>query len=254
MVLGRWLVVLGVLVFGGSTLTLLPAAWIADHLEQRFPALTVGVSRGTLGGGELRNIQLADGRLDAVGWRWQPTELFAAALGFAIDAQGPELAFEGRVALGPTGELTLSHWRGRAALGQLLALAGQPAALVAAQVVFDLDRIQLAAHGAPLDARGEVELRAVQTRLGDPLPLGDFALALEGGADDGSLRGNLRDLGGPLALTGHLTLERSGRYRVEATLRAREQADPKLKQLIPLLAPPQPDGSTVLRHSGQWAR
>lgn len=98
-----------------------------------------------------------------------------------------------------------------------------------------------------LDAEGvRLEARGAQLRLGSPLALGD--LVAEVRVIDGRVDGALRDLGGPLDLSGRLSGDARAGLSLNARLQARPDAPTELADALRLL-PLGPDGGAHVQAS-----
>jgi general secretion pathway protein N len=83
--------------------------------------------------------------------------------------------------------------------------------------------------------------------------LGDLKVEFSPGAQ-GALSGKLSDGGGPLALSGNLTITPDMAYRLNATLAARAGADTALVNALPMLGRPDGKGGNQVVWAGRFAR
>ena len=92
-------------------------------------------------------------------------------------------------------------------------------------------------------------MRDARTTLGRPLTLGDFAVDLT--TAEGAINGDVRDLQGPLTLSGKLSLQSDGRYRFVGQLGLRDDNDPVLRQALQLVGKPLADGRRQVVFNGK---
>jgi hypothetical protein len=64
--------------------------------------------------------------------------------------------------------------------------------------------------------------------------------------------GTLRDLGGPLILSGQLQLRRDGSYELDGNIALRDASSADLQQVLNLLGPPDAAGRHALSFAGTY--
>jgi len=119
------------------------------------------------------------------------------------------------------------------------------------QLLGDLDVTitQARLRGAWLDAaNGSVHWRNAAVAGAAQAQLGDLEATFASAAD-GSIAGNVRDLGGPLQLSGTFKVC-AGSYDAEAKLVARD-ANAQVTEALRYIGEPQADGSSLLKIHGQ---
>jgi len=100
----------------------------------------------------------------------------------------------------------------------------------------------------PEAANGTAHWRNAAVAGAAQAQLGDLEATFASAAD-GSIDGNVHDLGGPLQLTGTFRLN-AGSYDADATLRARD-ANAQVSEALRYIGEPQADGSSHLVIHGQ---
>jgi len=126
---------------------------------------------------------------------------------------------------------------------------------VRGQLRVALDRLELV-DGLPASMVGRATLTELTVPTfvpggrGDPILLGDFALTFDDTGGQGLLA-RFNDTSGPLAVEGTLTVDRQGRYLLDARAAARRGAPPALVQALELMGgEPGPDGKRPFELSG----
>jgi hypothetical protein len=116
-------------------------------------------------------------------------------------------------------------------------------------------QVQIAIDSATLDHNQLVALqgavRVLQLRSeNQSADLGSFELLFPAVADGEPIDGQLRDLGGPLAVSGELRLMRAGGYDLSGYVAARPQASGDVVQALQLLGPPDAQGRRMFSLAG----
>jgi hypothetical protein len=120
-------------------------------------------------------------------------------------------------------------------------------------IVADLKRVELGARGAIRLLQGTVELHDLRQVGANPLRLGSYRLDFAGAAaSDGSTVGKLRDLGGPFAVDGKVTLTPPDAYLVEGYITGRTADAERLVREITLGAQPDVSGRSAFSFEGTY--
>jgi hypothetical protein len=119
---------------------------------------------------------------------------------------------------------------------------------LAGTVQVALDQVRFR-HGELVALTGSV--RVLQLRSdAQSMDLGSFELQFPSTLPDSPIQGQLRDLGGPLAVSGQLQLTRGNNYALSGSVTARGDASPQLVQALELLGPPDPQGRRTFSLAG----
>lgn len=97
-------------------------------------------------------------------------------------------------------------------------------------------------------AQGTIRLVQARSTLGQPVALGDFVIELT--TRDEAILGDVTDSGGPLKVTGTLTLTPDNRYRFVGEISTRDKNNPHLQQALSLLGQPGRDGTRRIDVTG----
>lgn len=212
--------------------------WLPDTVQCANPAGSIWRGRcATLGAGPVR--------LGETSWQLRPLGLLRGALAATVQSrQGPdwlkadvELRLGGRrVARNVAAELRL----GEGLLQQnAMGLRGQ-LQLQLPRLVLD-DRIVR-------EIEGRITARRLTQGSNRAASLGDYELVFPAG----SLQGELRDLGGPLGVTGTVTLTDEPGYVVEGLVTLRADTPPALARSISMLGTPDAAGRRPFSLAGTY--
>lgn len=241
-------VLLGAIAYAGFLLALTPAAWPLGLLAARLPDLTVEQAHGSVLYGRAREIGLRGVEIASLAWSWRPLALFSGRVEYSFTlTKEPGLYLKGRAAMGLDRRLDVERLHGYLPVAEAIALAGHTPPSLLGEVRLELAELRLDAAGRPQAAQGEVHL--IDARSTFPrLKLGSFDLDLATGEE--GIVGSVRDAGGPLELTGTLTLTPDGRYRFSGQAGARDPANRELQGILHLLGRPGRDGKSRIDISG----
>jgi hypothetical protein len=221
-------VLLGAVAFVIALIIVFPASW----LRRALPAGTQCASwNGSLWRGQCTGLAWsAPGappvQLDSLSWRVHPLALLRARLALDAELNGAGWRASGKVLLGRGNllhveDLSATGLLDRNLLGALP--AGWKARFEARAIALELRDRTLQQIGGTLTAR---ELTDAQgTRLGDY----QLQFAPQASAP---FTGNLRDLGGPIALAAQLTIKADRAWMLDGTASLRPGSPPQLARLL----------------------
>lgn len=216
------------------------------------PVTAVAGWSGTVWHGAVQRISLGNIALGPVLWRIRPWRLLTGQLAADVQATLPDGFANGTVALSLGGAWSVSGVEAAAPLAWLapaMANAGS-------QLTARFDRLQVN-NGRIEAAIGNLTLAGVILPIptaGPKLGPGTYELAFS--ADkldpDDLLTGSLKDAGGPLEITGTVTITPPRSYEVVGTARPRPEAPPELRSALQMLGPATADGSHALSLAGSF--
>lgn len=230
-------------------LILFPAPALLGLAAQRLPALQVRTVEGLALDGRVEDIRFNGLRLESLDWRFDPAALLQGRLGLRLAAREPQLNLDATVSVGPGRDLRVGDLRGRLSLPRAAELFRLPPLPLDGELELDLAELRVDAQRRPQAARGAARLLGARTTLGRSLELGAFRVELTT-VEDGIL-GTVSDEGGPLALTGTVTLSPEGSYRFQGEIGARDGANPQLRQALGVLGRPGPGGTWRVDYAGR---
>jgi hypothetical protein len=184
-------------------------------------------------------------------WNIGPGKAFAGRLDGDVDVRGAVLAARTDLNLAFDGSGELRNVSARFPLdpGFLAQLPRNQRG----NIIADLKRVVLAEGPAVVLLQGIIELRDFRQVGARPLELGSYRLTFDGDAPaDGRVVGQLRDLGGPFAVTGTVTLPAPRTYLVEGYITGRTADAERLVREITLGAPPEVSGRSAFSFEGTF--
>ena len=241
-------VIAGLLVFLVVLVFYLPAAWFSSLLPAQVRCGELG---GSIWHGECLGLAVQDAELGDATWNFAPTRAFTGRLVGDVSVRGSQLTARADVD---------TNFRG---VGELRGVSAQfpidPAFVRAmppdqrGRVSADLKRLLLGDGGAIREAEGTVELRDLRQVGAQPLELGSYQVSFDGKPDpDGKLVGQLRDLGGPMAFSGTLTLTPPNEYVVEGSIQGRSADAERLVRQVTFGAQPDASGRSPFSFAGTY--
>lgn len=252
----RWLLpaMLGLAAYLISLVILLPASFVWERIGARGlvpPGVAVQGVSGTVWSGAASRAGLPGPvTLSDATWRFDPGALLSGRLGWTLKATLAGGPVEGRVAFGP-GSLRVSDARADLPASPLVTPFMRFPAVIEGRLLLDVQRLILDRDGRVRDAEGVLGWLDAGAGLPEAVPLGDLR-AQVAATQDGALRLDVGDQGGPLVAQGVVEMAVDGRYRVEGAAGTREGADPRLGQALRMMGAPDRDGRVPIRLSGSF--
>ncbi|MDE0853322.1 MAG: type II secretion system protein N [Nevskia sp.] len=256
----RTLLLIGLLAFLWTLLLNAPAATLYGWFAPKASPLQLWGMDGSLAQGQVQTLGV-NGRplLQNLRWTFQPWWLPLLRASFHVEGGGQDLNLKGRVAL-VIGGVNISGAQGGGSVKALAATAGFPFVPVDGQARFDLASLKLR-KGLPQSVNGTVELHGLAFTLGkEPMPLGDFKATLSdqpppaGTNGNNSVKAVIETLAGPIDASGEVHLQADRSYDYDLQVKARDNADPNLRNLLQGGGLGQPDtrGYYHLRNRGSF--
>lgn len=250
----RALVALAILLFACTVLLRAPARWLFAALpgtiECHSPA-------GSLWRGSCAQLQIPTGTLDQVSWSLHPWPLLLGRLEADLRSADALAAGTTRASLRLGGRLLLTQLHAHLPID-----AGYTPFLPSGwsgQVELALGMLEL--RSGRLDwLEGTATARGL-ARRNPPMPVGSFELRFAPGAStagatsngaDAPIRAELRDLGGPLAVTGTLSIRAGHEYLLSGLVAVRPAANAELAKIIEYLGPPDAQGRRAFTLEGSF--
>ena len=224
-----------------------PAQFAYDLVAERLGAVRLGGISGGVWQGHASSVQVFGTQLGALDWQLQPLPLLHGNVAAHLALNGGEIVATGDVERVFDGALNVRD----ANIHAPARLAAPALDIPALQLLGDLD---IAIANArlrgpwPESANGTARWRNAAVAGAAQAELGDLEATFASAAD-GSIGGAVRDLGGPLQLSGTLRVN-AGSYDADATLRARD-GNARVNEALRYIGEPQADGSSHLVIHGQ---
>lgn len=242
----RTFLVLAGALFALTVLVRAPASWLSGALPKSVECEQPG---GSVWRGACSQLRVAGAALSDVRWQLHPAALLGGHLELALQSADPRAPATATLLLGlgghhhvrdlhadvpiDTGFLPLfpSGWSGRLQLALT-------------DLEFSAGRL-VAIHGT-LAANSLAQIRP-------PMPFGSYELRFPDAArTDGAISGELRDLGGPLAVTGTLVIRHGSEYVLSGTASARAEANAELAKDVEFLGPADAQGRRQYSLAGSF--
>lgn len=247
----RWPIyaLVGLLGYGVFMLAYFPAANLLALAGDQVPGgLRAAQTEGTLLAGSAKNLRLGHGTIQSLTWRWRPLALFTGRWEYALAVREPGLDLSAMVSLDSARAIRITGLQGQAALERVAALASPYPLLLDGDLTLQMEELCLDPTGIPNAARGTIQLSDTRTSIGRAFALGDFYATFT--TADKIIRGEIKDTGGPLDLTGTLTHDPDGRYGFSGELGVRDESNAELRQILGILGQPGTDGKWPLELTG----
>jgi hypothetical protein len=245
---------LGLTLAAGATVFLvilvlyLPASWVAG-------ALPAGVRCGELGGsvwhGECLGLKYADVALGDATWNLGIGSAITGRLVGDVDLRGSAFNARAEVDASFRGNGVLRNVHGNLNLDP--GLVAQLPADKRGTVIVNLGKLEVI-DGAPRAIEGTIEVRDFRQVGARPFELGSYQATFDGNSPaEGSLIGKLRDLGGPFAVEGTITLTPPRNYLVQGFITGRTADSERLvRREIALGAMPDAAGRSEFSFEGSY--
>lgn len=240
------IVVLGVVAFAAIVLARLPASWLVPKAGPQFRCASVAGSlwSGYCGGLEVQGASLGD-----LSWQLRPSRLLLGKLAAHLDIEHPpETAAQADIEIGLTGTIVARDVTASLPIDPTL-LPGVPPTLTGT-LRLELALATVTKKGVVRSLAGRIEAMNLVDSSGDVTPLGSFAVTFPGGSAQPT--GEVRDLGGPLAVQGQLVLTAQPGYDLRGYVTPRQSASQPLLNAIQFLGSPDAQGRRQFALSGTY--
>jgi hypothetical protein len=242
----RTLLLLALLAFAVTVVVRAPARWLLAS----FPPSVQCVPDGTLWSGRCAPLSVAGITLSAVHWQLKPLQLLRGRFVAELHSEDPRALADMQAAMSRDGSGELSDITAHVDIGAgLLPLfpEGWGGTLEAKLPHVSLGAGQLTA------VTGTITVNRVREQA-PALDLGSYELKFfdPGTGKDRSIGAVLRDLGGPLSVSGRLRLQSTGEYELSGFASARAGADDQLSSALEFLGAPDARGRRPFTLSGRF--
>jgi len=241
-------VIAGIAVFLVVLVLYLPASWLAPALPPQVRCNEIG---GSVWHGECLGLQWQGALLGDATWNLAPGRAFTGSLSGDLELRGTAVNLRTDLDTNFSGVGELRNLSARLVLDPALLPQFPPdqRGTVTAQFV----RLELAEGPTPRALQGTIQLHDFRQVGAQPLQLGSYQLTFEGRAQtqDG-LVGTLRDLGGPFAVNGTVTLTAPNAYLVQGYITGRTAVAERVVREITLGAMPDPSGRSTFTIEGSY--
>jgi hypothetical protein len=232
-----WIGALALLAFALILLARFPAAWAVGALPHDLSCDAVDgtVWSGSCGGLMFRHHQL----IGDLTWQLHPARLLAGRVAAHMELTQAADFVNADVEVAPGGRLFARDVHASVHLNP--ALVPQLPSGLRGTARADLARIEVE-NGRLTDLRGRIEAHDLAQTAGATTELGSYALSFSGANSGGALVGELRDLGGPLALEGTLRVTPEPGFVLDGKVATRPTASADLVRQLQVLGAPDAQG------------
>jgi Type II secretion system (T2SS), protein N len=233
-----------ILLFFGLVLWRLPAHWLAGALPAN---VRCEDASGTVWAGQCAQLAAVGVVLQQVSWQLAPAELLHARIGGRLRIDDARLQADGQWSLGRAGDVQASAASARLTLPNPL-VSAVPAGW-SGQLQLQIDRAHLQQYRI-IELLGRVQLTDLRQRQ-PPAEMGGYELLFAPGAAHGDVvDGTVRNLDGPLTLTGTLRLRPPGAYEFDGKVAVTAAASEELRRLVEQMGPADAQGQRVVSVAG----
>ena len=236
--------VLSLVAFAAIVLARLPASWVMPAARPYLACSSIDGSiwRGYCGGLALEGTPLGDAT-----WELHPAALLSGELAAHVDVLRRDASLHADVRIGWGGTVHARNVRAQIPLDPTLQPLLPPGLTGSARV--DLAAARFTTRGVIERLRGRIEALDLIQRMGQAVPVGSYEAVFPGGP--GAPTAHVKDLGGPLAVTGTLSVTTDG-YRLEGYVTPRGSAAPALVNALEYLGSPDAEGRRSFGVSGTF--
>ena len=238
----------GLLVFLGVLVLYLPASWFSGMLPPTVKCAELG---GSVWHGECLGLEVQGSRLGDATWNMASGKAFTGRASGDVTLSGTALNARADVDVGLKGGGELRDVSASFPLDP--AFIAQLPKNQRGHIVAEIDRVVLADGSSIQSIQGTIELQDFRQVGARPLELGSYQLTFDGTpAQNNTVVGQLRDLGGPFVVTGTVTLTAPTGYLVEGFITGRTAEAERLVREITLGAPPDASGRSAFSFEGTF--
>jgi len=238
-------ILLGLFAYGVFMILHLPAAALLALTPLPWPSMNIQSVQGLAIQGSAQNLQWNTLSFDKATWKLRFVPLLLGRIELEVDLDHPVRRLTGIVGVGLDHQLRLGSLHGYFPLNDWHSVLKLP---VGGGLEFNDLQLRLDPNGYPRAAQGTVLLSALRVALAQTVELGNYQVAFS--TRDDTISGLIRDQGGPIQLTGSLTLTPDGRYRLTGKLAVRDNNQP-VEQALSLLGQPNQDGIRIIDLTGK---
>ena len=247
---GTWLltIIAGLAVFMVILALNLPASWLSSALPPQIRCNELG---GTVWQGECLGLQWEGAALGDATWNLAPGRAVTGRLAGDFELRGSAINARSDFDTSFSGVGELRNLSARVLLDP--ALLPQLPREQRGTATLQFARLELAEGPTPRALEGTVQLHDFRQIGARPLELGSYELTFDGTVQsNGAAAGALRDLGGPFAVNGTVTLTPPNNYFVQGFITGRTALAERVVRELTLGAMPDPSGRSSFSIEGSF--
>lgn len=241
------LIAAGVAAFLVTLLATIPASVIALALP---PHIKLGMTSGTIWRGSTDSLTVNGRPYGAFRWKLRPLQSFLGRLVFDGELLRNDGRAQGRIGFGLGNRVKARNLEINLPLATFASGIGPPgwSGTIRAQ----LQSVELAPQATPRIV-GTIELRGLQAPPPGGAAIGSYAITFDAASThDGKLIGQLKDLEGPMQVTGTATLAPDRSYVVEGLVAPRPGAPQAVLDTLRFLGAPDAQGRRPFSVAGTY--
>jgi Type II secretion system (T2SS), protein N len=232
-----WIALLAGLAFAFIVIARFPAVWAAGALPKWLSCDDIA---GTIWSGSCTGLALHHQQpIGDLSWQLQPARLLAARLAAHVQLTQGAAFLNGDLEWGLGQRL---HGRDLHASFDLNpALLSMLPANLSGSARADLAYIDMKGNRLT-DLRGRIEVHDLVQHQGGATPLGSYSLTFPGVPGGGEIAGELKDIGGPLALEARVRMTPEPGFLLDGKVASRASVAPELARQLQILGSPDAQG------------
>ncbi|MDX1810620.1 MAG: type II secretion system protein N [Gammaproteobacteria bacterium] len=243
---------LGVLAYLVFLAVKFPANQAYSLVEPYLPEMKVPLKlyavKGSVWDGQSGRVEYNKMSFDKVSWEFIPLDLLRGKLSLAVNFRNPDSFANLIVSRSIGGSILLQNVRASMSAQEILSMAKIPAVKLGGDFTLNLSELSL--HDQKLEAvNGRLVWSKAESMFPQKLMMGDLLADLST-ADNGDIQVKLGDGGGPLELSGGLTVKPDGKYDVTTLMSSREGRNSMLGRSLGFMARYNNEGKAEFKRSG----
>lgn len=235
-----WMILIALLAFVAVLLLRFPLRWALPFLPKQVQCTQ---ATGSVWQGRCGALTFAGPAgampLGPVSWNIRTAPLLRAHLSGSVQLEGPQLHGSAQFDASAGGDLDVQDLDAAAPLDRRL-LSMVPANWTG-RLQLRFPRLTLR-DGRLVTAQGFIEAHDIVAQGPRPDEFGSYSLTFAGAPQADTHRGTLRDLDGPVELSGTLDVKDDLSWLLDALIKPRATATPQLQKLVEYLGPPDAQG------------
>lgn len=248
-------IALGLAVYLLSLVVLLPASLVfkplTAELTKRVPGLTLIGVEGEIWDGRIRRVSYRDSSLGSAEWSLSPLPLLLGRVDIQWRLEDGSDYLNGALAVSLlSGEkIDMEGLEGRLAVDRATAFIPYVPVVPTGSLALRLEHTAIeAGHISTME--GKIVWSGAGLSAPQSLDFGTLTMEITP-LESGGVRGRVADQGGPLSLSGELTLDQQGAYQFDGQLAAGPGAKLELQNALKLLGRPDSAGRFRVNRSGR---
>jgi hypothetical protein len=238
----RLALILAALVFVVTLLVRLPASLLLSHLPAE---IVCDEPSGTLWHGSCDQVHDDGISIAGVSWTLHPASLLKLTLSADLSSADPNAGGSASITVDRSGDASITALHATLPLtaGSNVLPAGSSATLVLSLPSAKIRDQHLVAIEGTIDLNQLHVANAYSN-------FGSFEMQFPPADENAVINGQLRDLNGPLAVTGLMKLQPSGAYEINGTVATHAGAPEDLEKTLQVLGPADPQGLRTFSLAG----